>query len=174
MTDALPVGQRHKVVWPDLRWVWSKPYRCLAFGFGVGLLRPGSGTWGSVLALLLWWPMSWFFSHQWLGLLIAGLAISGVWVCDLCTRDLGVHDHVGVVWDEVVAVWMVLWVVPQVLWVMLLAFVLFRIFDIVKPQPIRLLDNKVRGGLGVMLDDWVAAVYACIATWAVWLIVSSV
>lgn len=168
MTDPIAVSERHRVSWPSLAWVFGRVHRILAFGFGVGLVRPGSGTWGSLLALVLWWPLTWAFSWPSLGVLILVASIAGIWVCQRTVDELGVPDHVGVVWDEIAAVWIVLWVLPEVFWVSLLGFLLFRVFDVAKPWPIRVLDAQVGGGLGVMLDDWVAALYAIVVTWAVW------
>ena len=94
----------------------------------------------------------------WLMLLLT-FAI-GVWVCDHVSRRLGVHDHGGIVWDEMVGYWLTVALVP-LQWQWLLAgFVLFRIFDILKPWPINVLDKKVSGGFGIMIDDILAAVYA--------------
>ena len=168
MKDPIAVSKRHRVVWPSLGWVFGRAHRALAFGFGSGLLRPGSGTWGSLLALVLWWPMAELLPWVWLGVLLALAAISGVWICHRATDELGVQDHVGVVWDEMVAVWIVLWALPDVLWVSLFGFVLFRLFDIAKPWPICKLDAAMRGGLGVMVDDWVAALYAVALAWTAW------
>lgn len=168
MKQSVAVSQRHHVSWPTLAWVYGKPHRTLAFGLGSGLIRPGSGTWGSVLALALWWPLAWAIPWEWLGLVLIAVSALGVWVCERTVQELGVHDHVGIVWDEIAAVWIVLWALPQVVWVLLLGFVMFRVFDIAKPWPIRSLDAQVQGGLGVMLDDWVAAIYAVALTWLVW------
>lgn len=168
MTQATPVGQRHRVAWPTLGWVMARPHRMLAFGFGSGLIRPGSGTWGSVLALVLWWPISAMVPWAWLGVLLLFAAFGGIWICQRASHELGVEDHVGIVWDEIVAVWAVLWVLPDVAWVWLIGFLLFRFFDIVKPWPIRTLDDKVPGGLGIMVDDFVAALYAVAVTFLIW------
>ncbi len=168
MKEPLSVGQRHHVPWPTLAWVFGKPHRALAFGFGSGLIRPGSGTWGSVLALFLWWPLTGLLSSGWLATILVLASLLGIWICQLTTDELGVQDHVGVVWDEIAAVWIVLWAVPQELWALLLGFVLFRLFDVLKPWPIRWFDGHVHGGLGVMLDDWMAALYAIGLTWVVW------
>lgn len=164
---------RHKVVWPTLAWVWQRPHRVLGFGFGSGLIRPGSGTWGSVLALALWWPLYNTLSFAVLGVVLVVMAVGGVWVCQRCVDDLQVPDHVGIVWDEIASVWLVLWVLPAQWWVWLVGFALFRVFDVTKPLPIRYLDAHVHGGLGVMLDDWVAAIYAAAAAWVVWWAVTS-
>ena len=89
-------------------------------------------------------------------------ALLGIWICGAASRQLGVHDHGGIVWDEFVGYWITMWAVP-VDWVWILAgFLVFRVFDIVKPWPIRALDRKVKGGFGIMVDDIVAGVMACI------------
>mgnify|MGYP003563898859 FL=1 len=166
MSQARPTRERHRVTWPTLGWVFGRVHRALAFGFGSGLLRPGSGTWGSVAALALWWPLSGLLPWAWMGAALLLASLAGIWICGRTTDELGVDDHVGVVWDEIVAVWLVLWAMPNLAWAWVLGFVLFRVFDIVKPWPIRLLDERVGGGLGVMLDDWVAAAYAIAGVWA--------
>jgi len=168
LKQPVAVSQRHRVPWPRIAWVFQRPHRMLAFGLGSGLIRPGSGTWGSVLGFALWWPLTWLVPWDWLAGFLLLACVVGVWACQRTTEELGVPDHVGVVWDEIVAVWLVLWAVPESLWSMLLGFVLFRLFDVVKPWPIRALDASVGGGLGVMLDDWMAAVYAVVVTWAAW------
>ena len=168
MSASSPTSQRHRVQWPSVAWGFRRPHRILAFGFGSGLIRPGSGTWGSVLALMLWWPLTALVPWGWLGAFLLVSAIAGVWICGKTTEDLDVPDHVGVVWDEIVAVWIVLWALPNVLWLLLLGFLLFRVFDIFKPWPIRQLDAQVGGGLGVMLDDGVAALYAIAGVWGCW------
>jgi phosphatidylglycerophosphatase A len=90
-------------------------------------------------------------------LILAGF---GVWLCDRVARELGVHDHPGIVWDEWVGFLITMWLAPAGWGWLLLGFVLFRFFDIVKPWPINLLDRSVQGGWGIMLDDIVAGVYA--------------
>ncbi|MCD8504193.1 MAG: phosphatidylglycerophosphatase A [Burkholderiaceae bacterium] len=173
MSEPLLVSQRHRVAWPTLGWVFRRVHRALAFGFGSGLIRPGSGTWGSVLALALWWPLAGMLSWGAVTVFLLVAAGAGIWICQRTVDELGVPDHVGVVWDEMVAVWIVLWALPEVLWVSALGFVLFRVFDVVKPWPIKMCDARVSGGFGVMLDDWVAALYAVVLAWMVWWTVSS-
>lgn len=172
MSDPIAVSQRHRVSWPTLAWVFGRTHRALAFGFGSGLIRPGSGTWGSVLALALWWPLAASLSWQAIGVFVLIASVVGVWICQRTVDELGVPDHVGVVWDEIVAVWIVLWALPESLWMWAMGFVLFRVFDVAKPWPIRVLDARVEGGLGVMLDDWVAALYAIGLSWGVWWLLS--
>lgn len=138
----------------------SHPAHLIAFGFGAGLARFAPGTWGTLFA----WPLGWVLGG-WLEapaylLLVAALFALGVWACGKTGRDLGVHDHGGMVWDEVVAFLLVLAIVPREFFWQLGAFVAFRFFDILKPPPIRALERRLQGGLGVMLDDIVAAGYA--------------
>jgi phosphatidylglycerophosphatase A len=146
-----------------VRTVFSDPVHWLAFGLGAGLLPRAPGTWGSLLTVLLY---GWFapVSRVWLLGIIAVLLIAGIWICGESARRLGVHDHGGIVLDEVVGMLITVVVVPpEPLW-LFVAFVAFRIADIWKPWPIRDVDHRLSGGLGIMLDDVLAAVYAALAT----------
>jgi phosphatidylglycerophosphatase A len=96
----------------------------------------------------------------WLLALVALLFAIGVWFCEVTGKALGVADHGGIVWDEMVAMWLVLAFTPRAWAWIAAAFLLFRLFDVWKPQPIRTLDARVPGGFGVMLDDLLAAAYA--------------
>jgi phosphatidylglycerophosphatase A len=143
------------------RRVLTDPVHILAFGFGTGLAPIAPGTVGSLLGVVLAW-----FTRD-MGLipqigLAAGLFIAGIWICGESARRLGIHDHGGIVWDEIAGMYVVLIVAPMTLWAWILAFGLFRAFDIVKPWPIRDLDHRLGGGLGIMLDDLVAALYAAL------------
>ncbi len=85
----------------------------------------------------------------------------GIWICGAASRQLGVHDHPGIVWDEFVGYWITMWAVPAD-WAWIAAgFVVFRVLDILKPWPISALDRKVGGGFGIMIDDIVAGILAC-------------
>lgn len=136
-----------------------KPTHLLAFGFGSGLLPKAPGTFGTLAAIpvyLLMQPLSlWLY----LLLLIAGFLL-GVWICDQTSKDLGVHDHAGIVWDEIIGYLLAMAFVPLGIWWVLIGFGLFRFFDILKPWPIGWLDKRVGGGLGIMLDDLVAGLFA--------------
>ena len=92
----------------------------------------------------------------------AGLAVTGIWLCGESARRIGVHDHGGIVWDEIAGMYVTLLVAPVSWQGFAAAFVLFRVMDIVKPWPIRDLDHRIHGGLGIMLDDLVAALYAAL------------
>jgi phosphatidylglycerophosphatase A len=101
----------------------------------------------------------------WLWLMIATLV--GIWACDACARQLGVHDHSAIVWDEFVGMWLTLLAAPATLGGAIAAFLLFRLFDILKPWPIRWVDRRVGGGLGIMLDDILAALPAAAILWGI-------
>jgi phosphatidylglycerophosphatase A len=143
--------------------VLRDPLHWPAFGFGLGLMPFAPGTWGSLLGIPLWWYTP---AHLPIQLGVALLVfLAGVWLCGESARRLGEHDHAGIVWDEVLGMYLVLLVTPpEPAWI-LVAFLLFRLFDIWKPWPIRDLDHRLEGGLGIMLDDVIAALYA-----AVWLV----
>lgn len=148
---------------PSLFWVYAKPWRIIAFGMGSGLLYPGPGTWGTAWGWLVWLLALQFIPWIAMPLFLGFAFMLGVWVCQRTGDDLNVHDHGGMVWDEAVAFWLILWLLPlQTWWMQLLAFALFRLFDIAKPYPIRYFDHKVGGGIGVMLDDILAAIYSLI------------
>jgi phosphatidylglycerophosphatase A len=152
---------------PSLRFVVSHPAHFIAFGFGVGLSPVAPGTFGTLLALPMYAWLAPRLDNQQFLLLLAGMFIGGAWACEVSGRRLGVHDHGGMVWDEVTAFLAVLFFTPATpLW-QGCAFLLFRLFDIVKPMPIRYFDRNIRNGLGVMFDDVLAAFYAllCLAGW---------
>jgi len=141
--------------------VLRDPVNLLAFGLGTGLSPVAPGTVGTLLGVALAWLL------QPLGIelkLMVGLVlvVSGIWICGESARRVGVHDHSGIVWDEIAAMYLILLLVPISLPGWTAAFALFRLFDIWKPWPIRDLDHRLHGGLGIMLDDLVAALYAAL------------
>ena len=151
---------------PDARFLASHPAHFIALGFGAGLSRVAPGTFGTLVTI----PVVWLLLLVLPPLLVAFMAIPafflGVWACTITGRDLGVEDHGSMVIDEIVA-FMPLCALslPGALanhnpLLLIVAFALFRLFDIVKPPPIRALERGVRGGMGVMIDDVVAAFYA--------------
>ena len=143
------------------RTVLSDPVHLLAFGFGAGLSPVAPGTVGSLLGVVLAWATVDFGWVVQAGVAVA-LVVTGIWICGASARRLGVHDHGGIVWDEIAGMYVTLLVVPPSILAWALAFVLFRAFDIAKPWPIRDLDHRLGGGLGIMLDDLAAALYAAI------------
>lgn len=148
-------------VWKDPSFAFMRPKlsRWIALGFGSGLAPAAPGTFGT-----LWAWASFVVLDPWLSVagwwvVIAAAFVLGVWACERTGRDLGVSDHSGMVWDEVVAFWAVLLWVPGGFVAQAVAFVLFRAFDVIKPPPIRRIDRTFKGGFGVMFDDVVAALY---------------
>lgn len=150
---------------PDLR----DPLQLLAFGFGSGLAPKAPGTWGSLAALLLFPLLALLTLPAYLGI-VALAALAGIVICDHAAKALAVHDDGRIVWDEFAGQWLALaplvpvlaWGVTDLLW-LLTGFGLFRLFDIAKPWPISYLDEKVHGGLGIMLDDLLAGLFAALA-----------
>jgi len=149
---------------PDLKFLFAHPAHLVAFGFGSGLAPKAPGTVGTLLGLPLYWLIEAAapdLPNQ-IALVLAAFLL-GVWACGRTGRALGVADHGGMVWDEIVAFALVLLFTPAGgLWIAL-AFALFRLFDILKPWPIRVADAHLKNGFGVMFDDILAAGYAIAA-----------
>ena len=134
----------------------GSPSGFLAFGFGSGLSPFAPGTMGTLAAV----PFTYLLKSldgPWFWVSLVVLFLLGIQLCGHVSRQLGVHDHGGIVWDEMVGYWLSVAFVPLQWHWLLAAFVLFRIFDIFKPWPIRLLDKKLGGGFGIMIDDVAAA-----------------
>ncbi|MDX9699865.1 MAG: phosphatidylglycerophosphatase A [Rhodocyclaceae bacterium] len=150
---------------PTLTFMLSHPAHFIALGFGAGLSPRAPGTAGTLLAWLLYPLIKTPLSDVVFLCLLASLFVAGVIAAERTGRALGESDHGAIVWDEMVAMWLVLLFAPATFTWQLIAVVLFRFFDIVKPQPIRWADSRIKGGFGVMLDDIIAAGYAifCIA-----------
>lgn len=146
---------------PTFRSLLRHPVHLLAFGFGSGLAPRAPGTFGTLVAVPLFLLLSQGPLLFYLGFLLVAF-VAGVFWCGRTARELGVHDHPGIVWDEVVGFLVTMLAAPAG-WPWLVAgFVLFRLFDILKPWPIRWADRRVRGGLGIMLDDVLAGIGAAL------------
>ncbi|MFV0282215.1 MAG: phosphatidylglycerophosphatase A [Castellaniella sp.] len=148
---------------PSAGWVFSRPERILAFGLGSGLIHPAPGTWGTLVGWLLWAVLLRDLPDAWMALVLLVSFGIGCWAAQRCGEALGVPDHGGINWDEIVAIWLVLWLMPHGLWSQIVSVALFRLFDIAKPPPVSLLDRRFKNGFGVMIDDIVAALYALLA-----------
>ena len=150
-----------------MRFVFSHPAHFIAFGFGIGLAPVAPGTFGTMLAFPIFMLLVPRLNPYEFTLLLLAMYVIGIWACELSGRKLGVHDHGGMVWDETVAFLLVLFLIPNQLVWQAFAFLLFRLFDIFKPAPIRHFDHSIRNGAGVMLDDLLAAFYTllCLAAW---------
>ena len=139
--------------------ILQDPILFLAFGFGSGLIKKMPGTLGTVAAIPLYWLL--IQSNDWIYLaatLVCSLA--GRVICDKAAIKLQVHDYGGIVWDEIAGFLITMCWVPFSWQSLLAGFALFRLFDIVKPWPIRWLDRHVQGGLGIMIDDVLAGILA--------------
>lgn len=146
---------------PDLKFLFAHPAHFIAFGFGSGLAPRAPGTVGTLLGLPLFWLIA--AAAPDLGnrvVLVIAAFLLGIWACARAGRALGVPDHGGIVWDEIVAFALVLLFTPPGWAWLALAFALFRLFDILKPWPIAFFDRRLKNGFGVMFDDLLAAVYA--------------
>lgn len=141
--------------------LWRNPIHLLAFGFGAGTVPGAPGTAGTVVAV----PLYLFLGHVtpvMYMLIVVAMFVLGVWLCGRTSQDLGIEDHPGIVWDEIVGFLVAMFMAPSGwLWIVT-GFGLFRLFDIVKPFPIRQLEKKLPGGMGIMLDDVLAGVYAAV------------
>lgn len=139
--------------------VFRNPIHFLAFGLGSGAVPVAPGTFGTLAAVPLYMLLNQLPLAAYALALIVSFGI-GIWICDKTAKDLGVHDHGGIVWDEFVGFWITMFVAPPEWYWIVVGFLLFRFFDIVKPFPISWLDKHVKGGLGIMLDDAVAGTFA--------------
>jgi len=143
------------------------PVYCLAFGFGSGLMPKAPGTFGTLVAIPLYWFVAdWHIALQILLIIFTGAI--GIYLCGETARALNKHDHPGIVWDEIVGYLIAMLPFSNDWRAMVLGFVLFRFFDIIKPWPIGFADKRVKGGLGIMLDDILAGIMAAIAGGLIW------
>jgi len=146
--------------------VWKNPVHWLAFGFGSGAAPVAPGTFGTLAAIPIYLLMRDLPPLIYV-LAVLAFFISGVWLCGRTSHDIGVEDHGGIVWDEFAGYLVTMIAAPPGwLWIAV-GFVLFRIFDILKPWPIRWIDRQVHGGFGIMLDDLLAGVFAGLVLQAV-------
>ncbi len=141
------------------RTVFYSPIHLLAFGFGSGLAPKAPGTVGTLAAVPFYLLMQPLSLSSYLVIVLIAFAL-GVWVCGESAKRLGEHDYGGIVWDEFVGFWITMMAAPTGWGWIVLGFVLFRLFDIIKPWPIKVADQQVQGGLGIMLDDVLAGIMA--------------
>lgn len=146
---------RRRLVPGDLK----DPHHFLALGLGSGLSPKAPGTAGTLVAVPLYLLLQGLPLWGYMLMLVATFLL-GVWLCEVTARNLGVHDHPGIVWDEFVGYWLTMAAAPQGWQWVVLGFVLFRLFDIAKPWPIRQADRRLGGGFGIMFDDVLAGIYA--------------
>ena len=144
------------------RQVLTSPVSLLAFGLGSGLARKAPGTFGTLAAIPFLFLFEPIRQSLWFLAVLMPAFLIGIYLCGATAKKLGVHDHPGIVWDEFVGLWFTFWFIPLTPITIVAGFLLFRLFDIVKPWPIGWLDKKVKGGFGIMVDDLLAAVYSFI------------
>ena len=134
----------------------------VAQGLGIGRIAWAPGTFGTALAVPLYLVLA-PLDLLWYASVTVLLFLVGVWICGVADQVLGATDHASIVWDEIVGYLVTMLAAPEGWWWIVGGFVLFRLFDIWKPWPIRAIERRVGGGLGVMLDDLIAALMAWIA-----------
>lgn len=135
------------------------PGHLLSFGFGSGLSPYAPGTAGTLAAIPFFLLLS-GLNPTWYVLVTAVCGVAGVFLCERTSKALGAHDHAAIVWDEFVGFFITMLFVPVSVTTVVIGFCLFRIFDILKPWPVSVMDTRIKGGLGVMLDDVFAGLYA--------------
>ncbi|MEL0637371.1 phosphatidylglycerophosphatase A [Marinomonas sp. TI.3.20] len=143
---------------PVPRSIWRNPIHFLAFGLGSGAAPKAPGTFGTLAAVIPFYFILQHLTNQQYLLMLIITSVVGIYLCHKTAKDLGVHDHSGIVWDEFVGYWITMWLAPAGWFYIVLGFVLFRLFDILKPWPISWLDKNVGGGFGIMVDDILAGV----------------
>ncbi|MGD8569405.1 MAG: phosphatidylglycerophosphatase A [Gammaproteobacteria bacterium] len=137
------------------------PVHWLAVGLGSGLAPRAPGTAGTLVAVPLVLLSNGLPVWQYIFIVLAGL-VAGIWICGVAARQMGVHDDPAIVWDEIIGFLITMTAAPPGWLWMVIGFVLFRFFDIAKPWPIRAVDQRLGGGLGIMLDDVLAGLYALV------------
>ncbi len=137
------------------------PVHFLSLGFGSGLFPVAPGTAGTLAAIPVYLLLARLDLSTYLAVTLLMFAI-GIYLCDITSRELGGEDHPAIVWDEIVGYLVTMIAVPPKIEWLIAGFLLFRLFDIFKPWPIRVLDHSVKGGLGIMLDDVLAGVFAAL------------
>lgn len=135
--------------------LFAHPVNFFSLGFGSGLAPKAPGTFGTLAAVPLYLLIQPLSLTVYLTVTLI-VCLVGIWFCDVTAKNLGVHDHSGIVWDEIAGFLITMIAVPPGWLWLVLGFALFRFFDVIKPWPISWLDRHVHGGLGIMLDDVLA------------------
>jgi len=139
----------------------ANPIQFLALGFGSGLSPKAPGTFGTLAAIPLYLVLI-NFSTVFYAMATIFVCIAGVYICGKAAEQLGVHDHPAIVWDEIAGFLITMFMIPFSMESLVLGFLLFRFFDIIKPWPISFIDKKLQGGFGIMFDDIIAGLFALI------------
>ena len=144
---------------PNVTFDLKQPIQFLALGFGSGLAPKAPGTFGTLAAIPLFLLLAMLTPLAYLGAVVV-MSIAGIYICGKAADDVGVHDHPAIVWDEFIGYFITMFMVPVSWQSVLMGFLLFRLFDILKPWPISFIDKNMSGGLGIMFDDILAGVFA--------------
>jgi phosphatidylglycerophosphatase A len=176
MTIPLNPPLRPTIIRPTARFMLAHPAHCIALGFGSGLSPVAPGTAGTLWAWLAYMVLQNWLQPAAIGWVIVASTAVGWWACTVTARNMRVMDPGSIVWDEVIAFWIVLWLVmPAGFWDQFIAFLLFRMFDTLKPGPVAWADGLYhgfgwRGAFAIILDDLVAAfcTLLVIAAWRFW------
>lgn len=142
-----------------VRFRLGNPVHCLALGFGTGLAPRAPGTVGTLVGIPLYLLLQPLAAGYYLAVVAVGFLV-GIYVCRRTAGDVGVHDHPAIVWDEVIGYLVTMALVPASWLAVVAGFLLFRLFDVLKPPPIRAVDRRIHGGFGIMFDDVLAGLYA--------------
>lgn len=139
----------------------SDPIQLLAVGFGSGLMPKAPGTFGTLAAIPFFLCLS-LLTPLFYALTVLFLSVVGIYICGKAAEAVGVHDHGAIVWDEFIGYFITMFMIPLSWQSVLVGFILFRVFDILKPWPISLADKKLHGGFGIMFDDVLAGVFSLV------------
>lgn len=139
----------------------TNPVHFCALGFGSGLMPFAPGTFGTLAGMPLV-ALATFLPHAYYLAITLAVCVVGIYLCGRTAHDMQVHDHGSIVWDEIAGILLTFVLVPFSLTTAIVGFVLFRFFDMVKPWPISYLDKHGKGGFGIMVDDVVAGILACL------------
>ena len=144
---------------PTTKDLFSSPVAFLGLGFGSGLAPKAPGTFGTLAAIPIYLLICGYAPSTYLAILLV-VSIAGVWICGQTASQLDSHDHPAIVWDEIAGYLLTMAFIPVSVINVIVGFLLFRFFDILKPWPIRAIDRNVHGGFGIMLDDIIAGIFA--------------
>lgn len=146
---------------------YKNPIRIIAFGFGIGLFPKAPGTLGTLVAIPFFWLLSQLSLPNYIGIVFL-LTLLSIWICNITSQNLGIHDDQRIVLDEMVGYWITMTGFPaEVFWICA-GFLCFRLFDIWKPWPISWIQKNIKGGVGIVLDDVFAGLFA----WGILTIIS--
>jgi phosphatidylglycerophosphatase A len=162
LTDIVNTLKGRSQPAPVPKAVWQNPWYFIAFGLGSGTIPIAPGTFGTLMAIPFYLLFQSLPTSGYIFLLLCLTAIS-IWILDRVSREIQVHDHPGMCLDEFIGYFVTMTAAPTGWAWVVIGFILFRLFDIFKPWPINVLDKNIHGGLGIVLDDVVAGIFAAIS-----------